>query len=61
VKSASKLWLGYLAATLALSVAATFLVRGVWGAESPWWYFLVSGVLIGSILSSIWIKAGWWG
>ena len=58
--AAWKSWLGYCATTLVLSVIATFIVRGVWGGDSPVWYFLVSGATIGTLCSVVWIKAGWW-
>ena len=54
-------WLGYIAATLTLAVPATLIVRGVWGAGAPWWFFFVAGILNGVVLSSVWAKAGWWG
>jgi hypothetical protein len=57
--AAAKLWLGYVGATLALSAAATFIIRAAW-PDPRWWYFGISGLLIGTVLSSICIKAGWW-
>lgn len=60
VESAWKSWALFVLCCVAGSALLTLFVRGVWGADSPWWYFVIAGGSLGTCLSCIWIKVGWW-